>query len=119
MTEAYKPYREDGRDLTQSYDKSPYTSRNVKRANDNTNNVTKNSITQRFRTDLGRSVGVTTASQLVWLTNVRAQPSQSPQQPCIQKDTYLKKIVNKLSYIDNKPTVTPSGEIIKIDTSTA
>ena len=29
--------------------------------------ATKRSITQRLRTDLGRSVGVTTATQLVWL----------------------------------------------------
>ena len=35
---------------------------------DNTNNATKSSITQRLRTDLGRSVGITTATQLVWLT---------------------------------------------------
>ena len=28
----------------------------------------KSSIKQRLRTDLGRSVGVTTATQLVWLT---------------------------------------------------
>ena len=28
----------------------------------------KSSITQRLRTDLGRSVEVTTATQLVWLT---------------------------------------------------
>ena len=31
---------------------------------DNTNNVTKKSITQRLRTDLGQSVGVTTATKL-------------------------------------------------------
>ena len=37
--------REKGRDLTQSYDKSPYTNRNVKGQSDNTNNATKNSIT--------------------------------------------------------------------------
>ena len=42
----------------------------------------KSSITQRLRTDLGRSVGVTTATQLVWLTGLRAQPSHFPQQPC-------------------------------------
>ena len=30
-----------GGDLTQSYGKSPYTNRNVKRASDNTNNATK------------------------------------------------------------------------------
>ena len=35
---------------------------------DNINNATKSSITQRLRTDLGRSVGVTTATQLVWFT---------------------------------------------------
>ena len=32
----------------------------------------KSSIEQRLRTDLGRSVGVTTATQLVWLTGLRA-----------------------------------------------
>ena len=32
----------------------------------------KSSITQRLRSDLGRSVGVTTATQLVWLTGLRA-----------------------------------------------
>ena len=32
----------------------------------------KCSIKQRLRTDLGRSVGVTTATQLVWLTGLRA-----------------------------------------------
>ena len=60
-------YREKGRDLTQSYDKTPYTSRNVKGQSDNTNNATKSSITQRQRTDLGRSVWVTTATTMVWL----------------------------------------------------
>ena len=32
----------------------------------------KSSITQRLRTDLGWSVGVTTATQLVWFTGLRA-----------------------------------------------
>ena len=32
-----------------------------------TQNATKNVYTQRLRTDLGRSYGVTTAIQLVWL----------------------------------------------------
>ena len=32
----------------------------------------KSSIKQRLRTDLGRSVGVATATQLVWLTGLRA-----------------------------------------------
>ena len=39
---------------------------------DNKNNATKSSIKQQLRTDLGRSVGVTTATKLVWLTGLRA-----------------------------------------------
>ena len=35
----------------------------------------KSSIKQRLRTDLGRSVGVTTATQLVWLTGLTGPPS--------------------------------------------
>ena len=42
--------------------------------------------------------------------------THSPQQPCIQKDTHLKKFVNKPPYIDNKPTAISSGEVIKINT---
>ena len=30
---------------------------------------------------------LTTATQLVWLTGLRAQPSRFPRQPCYQKDT--------------------------------
>ena len=65
--------REKGRDLTQSYDKSPYTNGNVKRAKwQHKQRHKKSSIKQWLRTDLGRSVGVTTATQLVWLTGLRA-----------------------------------------------
>ena len=60
--------RQKGGDLTQSYDKSPYTHGNVKRAVTTQTTPQKSSIKQRLRTDLGRSVGVTTATQLVWLT---------------------------------------------------
>ena len=56
--------REKGRDLPQSYDKHKKT-------------PPKSLKTQRLRTDLGRSAGVTTATQLVWLTDLRAQPSHS------------------------------------------
>ena len=54
---------------------------------DNTNNATKSSIKQQLRTDFGRSVGVTIATQLAWLTWFTGPPSHSPQQPCYQKDT--------------------------------
>ena len=38
-----------------------------KKQNDNTKTPPKTSITQRLRTDLGRSVEITIATQLVWL----------------------------------------------------
>ena len=63
-------YRENKEDIWLSpMTKAPTPTENVKKANDNTNNATKSSITQRLRTDLGRSVGVTT--KLVWLTCFR------------------------------------------------
>ena len=52
--------------------KAPTPTEMSKGQSDNTNNATKKSIKQRLRTDLGRSVGVTTATQLVWLTGLRA-----------------------------------------------
>ena len=75
--------REKGWDLTQSYDKSPYTHRKPKKKSDNTQTSPKTSITQRLRTDLGRSAGATTATQLVLLNQLTgSQPSHSPQQLC-------------------------------------
>ena len=50
--------REKGRDLTQSYDKNPYIARKIKHATRQHKIATKTSITQRLRTDSGRSVGV-------------------------------------------------------------
>ena len=52
----YDSIREKGRDLTQSYDKSPYNIRKIQKATWQHKNATKTSITQRLRTDLGRSV---------------------------------------------------------------
>ena len=52
--------------------KAPTPTEMSKGESDITNNATKSSIKQRLRTDLGRSVGVTTATQLVWLTGLRA-----------------------------------------------
>ena len=51
--------REKEGDLNQSYDKTPYTNRKFYNPKDNTQTPPQNSITQRLRTDLGRSVGVT------------------------------------------------------------
>ena len=50
---------------------------------DNRKTPPKTSITQRLRTDLGRSVGVTIATQLVWLNQLKwFQHSHSSQQLC-------------------------------------
>ena len=51
--------------------KAPTLTKMSKGQSDNTNNATKNPIKQQLRTDLGRSVVVTTATQLVWLTGLR------------------------------------------------
>ena len=77
--------REKGRDLTQSCDKSPYTHRTIQKATWQHKNATKTLITQLLRTDLGRSVGVTAVTQLVWLNQfTSAKPSHSPQNWCNQ-----------------------------------
>ena len=55
--------REKGRDLTQSFGKSPYTNREIQKASwQHKNRHKKNSITQRLWTDSGRSVGVTSVN---------------------------------------------------------
>ena len=88
--------------------KAPTPAEMSKGQSDNTNNATTNSITQRLRTDLGRSFRVTTNTQLLLLTGLLAQPSHFPQQPCNQKDTHIK-FVNKLPCIHvDKSTATPS-----------
>ena len=52
--------------------KAPIPTEMSKGQSDNINNATKSSIKQQLRTDLGQSVRVTTAIQLVWLTGLRA-----------------------------------------------
>ena len=47
--------------------KAPTLTEQSKKQLENTKTTQKTSITQRLRTDLGRSVGVTIATQLVWL----------------------------------------------------
>ena len=73
--------------------KAPTPTEKFKKQRDNTKKPPKTSITQRLLTDLGRSVGVTTATQLVWINLNRftgSKPSLYPQKPCNQKDTHLK-----------------------------
>ena len=98
--------------------KAPTPTEMSKRQSEHTNNATKSSITQRLRTDLGRSVGVATATQLVWLTGLRAH-LHTPRNSRVIKRTHIQKFVNEPPYIDNKPTATPSGEVMKFNTQTA
>ena len=63
--------REKGRDLTQSYDTSPYTHQKIQKATRQHKKPPKTSITQRLLTNLGRSVGVTIATQLVWFDRLQ------------------------------------------------
>ena len=71
--------------------KAPTPTENAKRAKwQHKTTPQKSSIKQQLRTDLGWSVGVTTATQLVWLTWFTGPPSPLPQQLCNQKDTHLK-----------------------------
>ena len=65
--------REKGRYLTQSYDKSPYNHRKIQQATwQHKKHHQKLLITQRLRTGLGRSVGVTKVTPLVWLNRFRS-----------------------------------------------
>ena len=106
----YELKSEKGRDLTQFYDKSPYTNRKIPKASENediwlspmskaptptekskkqresTKTPPKTSITQRLRTDFGRSVRVTIATQLVWLTGLR-----DPNLPTYHKSRVIKR----------------------------
>ena len=56
--------------------KAPTSTEKAEKQRDNTQTPPKTSITKRLWTYLGRSVGVTTATQLVWLNQfTRFQPS--------------------------------------------
>ena len=56
--------------------KAPTPTEQSKKQRDNTQTPPKTSITQRLRTDLRRSVGVTIATKLVWLNRFTgSQPS--------------------------------------------
>ena len=55
--------------------KAPKPTENSEKQRDNTKTLPKTSITQQFRADLGRSVGVTIATQLMWLNRDRNLPT--------------------------------------------
>ena len=80
--------RKKEKDLTQSTEKKTVTE-NSKKQSDDTKTPPKTSITQRLRIYIGRSIGVTTATQQVWLNRFTgSQPSHLPQKLCYQKNTH-------------------------------
>ena len=63
--------------------KAPTPTEKSKKQHENTKMPPKNLITQRLRTELEQSVGVTTATQLVWSNQFTGfQPSHLRQKPC-------------------------------------
>ena len=60
----------------------------------------KTSITQRLQTDLGRSVGVTTAIQLMWLNRFTGTQLPTNRKSRVIKRTHIYKFENNPPYID-------------------
>ena len=92
-TRLFKEFQgENERDLSHRTKSPTPTAKSTKQC-DNANTPPKAFITQRLRTDLGRSVALTTVTPLVWLNRfTSAQPSHWSQQLCDQKDSHLKKL---------------------------
>ena len=62
-----------------------------KKHHDKTKTPPKISITQRLQTELGRSLELTIATQLVWLNRFTgSQPTHETQKLCNKKDTHIK-----------------------------
>ena len=73
---------DDRRRTTRDHNRLPEPAAPVpKKQSGNVNTPPIFSITQQLRIDFGRLVGATTATQLMWLTGLRAQPSHSLQKP--------------------------------------
>ena len=78
---------------------NPLYQQKIRKPKDNTQTPPKTSITQRLRTDLGRSVGVTSHSAGV-VKPVYGYPTYPlTHQPCNQKDTHLKITINTMQVI--------------------
>ena len=90
--------REKERDLTQSYYKN-HTPIEIPKSNVTPQNATKMSIIQRLRADLGRPVGVTAATPLVWLNSVFERSTSHLTATAVllknQKNTHLRHVLGK------------------------
>ena len=74
--------------------KAPTPTEKSKKQRDNTKTPLTTSITQRLRTDLGRSVGVMIATQLVWLNQFSGSHPSEP-----SETNTIFGLLNLLSYL--------------------
>ena len=98
--------------------KAPTPTETSKGQSDNTNTATKmfdyTAITDRIRT-----VSWSNFSHPTGAVNRFRAHLLTPRNSRVIKRTHILKFVNNPPYIDKKPTATPSGEVIKINTQTA
>ena len=91
--------------------KAPLQTEKSNRQSGNTKTPPKTSITQRLRTDLGLSVGITTVIQLLWLNRFAGRPTFPLPQNCSIKRTQIEKLVNNPPFIDRGQKTCQSGEV--------
>ena len=96
--------------LGESYDESLYFNQKF-----NNQSPTKTSITQRLWTDLGRSVGVTTAIQLVWLNRFTGTNPPTNHNSRVIKRTIIYKWINKKPLKTVWPDCKAATKFEKID----
>ena len=84
--------------------KAPSLTEISKKQRDNTKTPPKTSITEWLRTDLGRSVRVTIAAQLVWWNRFFYPSLPTKHSICVIKMKHIQKFVNNPPYIDRGPT---------------
>ena len=112
----YNPI-EKGGDLTQSCDKNPYTHRKSQNAtwqHKTPPNLDYTTVANQY----GRSVGVTTATQPVWLNRLTNQTLPFYRKICVIKRTHNWNFVNNPPYEDRGRTGNQRREAIKSITQT-
>ena len=126
MLISFKPFcsvlSKKGEDIRLSHMTKAHT--HTWKIRDNTKTPPKASIPQQFRTDLGRSVGATTAIQRLWLNRITVSQRPTNYKSCVIKRTHIIKYVNNPNVIktkDQQPTkrrghkiITQTCKVIKI-----
>ena len=95
------------------YQKHQYQQK-IRKTMDNTKTPQKPSITQPLRTNIWRSVGITTDIQLVLLNRFTVPNLPTYRKSRLIKRTHIQKILNNPPYVDWGPTANQNGEVIKM-----